>query len=442
MIIYNLTFIFYGFLAIVSQLIIFRELSIVFYGNELFIGTALSAWLFWVGVGSSKKFFSRNFPYLLVLAAVLLPLEIISIRVAKSFFYFGTILGPLPMFATTFISLSLYCILLGNMFPLACSLANEKGEKAALKKVYYLECLGSVLGGALFTYLFVGRIPVFYLAIILSMLTLFMAVVMLLKNKAKIGLPVAVAVLCVLIFAFFAKNIQTSSRKIEWGKFKLLEETESRYAHLALARMGSLKLFFENGLLSAQFPLATFYEEGVHWPMLLSSAPKNILVVGNAESGTLREVFKYSIERLDYVQLDEKSTALLKPYLEKEDAAALSDARLFIHYADARFWLKNHPRQYDVVILNVPEPANAQANRFYTQEFYQELKQRLKPDGVLAFSLPSAAEYLRLDIQVFNTSIYKTFRSVLASVDFVPGDNLLFLAGPEPINLNEQRLVK
>ena len=49
---YNLIFTFYGLFAIVAELVIFRELSVLFYGSELFLGTFLSSWLFWTGLGS------------------------------------------------------------------------------------------------------------------------------------------------------------------------------------------------------------------------------------------------------------------------------------------------------------------------------------------------------------------------------------------------------
>ena len=36
----------------VSQILLMRELIVVFYGNELSLGIMLGSWLFWVGGGS------------------------------------------------------------------------------------------------------------------------------------------------------------------------------------------------------------------------------------------------------------------------------------------------------------------------------------------------------------------------------------------------------
>ncbi len=41
-----------GVFSLVAQVLVIRELLIVFHGNEFFIGWTLFAWLFWVGAGA------------------------------------------------------------------------------------------------------------------------------------------------------------------------------------------------------------------------------------------------------------------------------------------------------------------------------------------------------------------------------------------------------
>ncbi|MCM8770985.1 MAG: hypothetical protein NC936_03850 [Candidatus Omnitrophica bacterium] len=446
---FDFAFFFYGFLAILSQLIIFRELSVVFYGNELFLGAALSSWLFWVGAGSTlsralqrRNILVNSFDFLFALLSLLLPLEILVIRMVKSLFYFGAFIGPLPMVAITFFSLSIYCLLLGIIFPFACRLFAQKlKSEAALKRVYALECAGSVFGGLAFTYLFVGRLRLLTLAIILGFLSAFLAILFQRLRKDKKRVVVAVPILALLMLLVSVSRLERFSRALEWKGYNLLKEEESRYSHLAVAQMEELYLFFENGLISAHFPDPFYYEELVHWPLLLSLSPEDILIVGQATTGTLREVLKYKVKSIDYLELDEKVIKLIKRYLDTKDLSALEERRVLFHPLDARFWIKFVPRQYDVVILNLSAPSCAAVNRYYTREFYQELKSRLKNHGILAFSLPSAAEYLKTDVQIFNASIYKTLKSVFDFVDFIPGENLIFLASPQKIDLTKDLLV-
>jgi len=41
-----------------------------------------------------------------------------------------------------------------------------------------------------------------------------------------------------------------------------------------------------------------------------------------------------------------------------------------VHVTDGRLFLKTTQSTFDVVIVNLPEPQNAQLNRFYTVEFF------------------------------------------------------------------------
>ena len=42
-----------GFTAAIAQIVLMRELMVVFYGNEISLGLMLGSWLFWTAVGLS-----------------------------------------------------------------------------------------------------------------------------------------------------------------------------------------------------------------------------------------------------------------------------------------------------------------------------------------------------------------------------------------------------
>jgi hypothetical protein len=46
------------------------------------------------------------------------------------------------------------------------------------------------------------------------------------------------------------------------------------------------------------------------------------------------------------------------------------------------------------VLVNLPEPQNAQLNRFYTVEWFREVSRRLTPTGLLSFQLRSSENYI------------------------------------------------
>ena len=46
------------------------------------------------------------------------------------------------------------------------------------------------------------------------------------------------------------------------------------------------------------------------------------------------------------------------------------DPRVTVAFEDGRAFLERTDKTYDAILLNLPEPATAQINRFYTREFY------------------------------------------------------------------------
>ena len=51
-----------GITSLIGQVMLIRELMIVFYGNEFFIGWVLFSWFLWVGLGSlaAGRFIGRS----------------------------------------------------------------------------------------------------------------------------------------------------------------------------------------------------------------------------------------------------------------------------------------------------------------------------------------------------------------------------------------------
>ena len=51
-----------GFTSIAAQVLLMRELVVIFYGNELSLGVMLGVWLFWTAVGSGllAEIFRKN----------------------------------------------------------------------------------------------------------------------------------------------------------------------------------------------------------------------------------------------------------------------------------------------------------------------------------------------------------------------------------------------
>ena len=174
-----------GFTAAIAQIVLMRELMVVFYGNEISLGLMLGSWLFWTAAGSGiAGRFAREPRRLMAgleaLVAVALPATILAVRASKAVLETvpGESLGPGPMLLGSLLTLSVFCVLSGALFAAGSRLyadqaATSMGE--ATGSVYLLEALGSAAGGVLAGLVLVRTVAPLEIALGLGLLNLLAA---------------------------------------------------------------------------------------------------------------------------------------------------------------------------------------------------------------------------------------------------------------------------
>jgi len=83
-------------------------------------------------------------------------------------------------------------------------------------------------------------------------------------------------------------------------------------------------------------------------------------------------------------------------------------------------FVRTTANRYDAAIINLPDPATAQLNRFYTLEFFGELKHVLNEGAVVSISLLPAAEYQGSEARRLSSILAMTLHHVFANVLIVP----------------------
>ena len=432
-----------GFTSMASQIVLMRELLVIFYGNELSLGITLFCWLFGIALGSwvlgkwlISRFKSQIAVFCLgqIVLVFILFLSVLGVRFIPSLFKFspGEIIGILPISIATFVLLFPVCILVGCLFVVGCEI--HKGSlKGAVKigQVYILEAIGAAIGG-LITSLFLIRIlSPLYIISLLGLLNLFSAFLLLWKKR--------IWALCVgllslgFIFIIFSGKInilRDISLREQWRGYELLTSFNSIYGNIAVTKRENLYSVFVNGLYDFSVPDERTSEMSVHFPLLEHPNPKDILFIGGGLSGRLKEALKHPVNRVDYVELDPELVKVTKKYLPLNEA--LNDKRVrVITNMDGRLFIKRTKQTYDVVIINLPEPYTAQLNRFYTEEFYKEVERVLKDKGILSFSLTSNPNYISQEQAQLYMTLKNTLSSVFADVIITPGETNYFLASKQ-----------
>ncbi|NWF52862.1 MAG: hypothetical protein HXY47_07255, partial [Nitrospirae bacterium] len=198
-----------------------------------------------------------------------------------------------------------------------------------------------------------------------------------------------------------------------------------------------------NGQIFFTYPDRPSEELKTHLPMTLHPNPSRILIVGGS-LGTLKEFLKYPISRIDFLELDRKLIDVSMRLINmKEDKDALRDSRVDIIVEDGRRFIKRLKRQeYDLIILNLPPPVTASINRFYTTDFFKEVRIVLNNDGILSITLPQSAGYIGRSMQTANGSIYNSLKSVFRHVEVTTQEYSGFFASDGFINTDAEKLEK
>jgi len=437
-----------GITAMVSQIIFLREFLVVFCGNEISVGIVLAGWLLWGALGSyvSGHFSDRIrdkamvFSLCLVSLVVILPLAFFALRASKSLMGIATgeIIGYIPMVIAAFTVLSLPCAVMGFMFSLACGMLGElEGPKGGegIARVYVWEALGALSGGLIASYVLIRLIPPFYIISILVFCSVFAALIIALHIKKaaprKVILSLGMVITAILATSILFGGIEKArevSLSTLWKGYDVTASRDSIYGNITVTRRGEQVSFYENGLGLYSVPDKLIAEETVHFAMLENAAPKNVLLIGGGVGGALQEILKYPVENIDYVELDPMIIKMAGKYLEGEDRAVFSEKKVHIINTDGRLYVKRTSLKYDVVIVDLGDPYTAQLNRFYTVDFFEEVKNIMNPGGVLSFSLTSSENYIGGELKEYLGSVYAGLCKVFPDTFLIPGETMYFLA--------------
>ncbi|MFB0545911.1 MAG: hypothetical protein ACETWB_03280, partial [Anaerolineae bacterium] len=356
----------------------------------------------------------------------------------------GILVGFGDMTRSIFFILAPLCTLLGFQFTLGSRLWAERG--GTVGRAYVYESWGAGIGGALFSFVLVRIFNPFQIALGLGAVELAVGAWVLKRSsrggsKSSFGgscTPAAKWALLPLIGALLLAAVAWPLGRawhqatLNWQLKDILFSRDSIYGRLAVVGRDSQRVFYENGLIMFETQ-GIFPEEVVHFPLLEHADPRSVLLIGGGASGDLREILKYPVDEVHYVELDPLVIEAARRYLPPVDKAALDDPRVTAAYMDGRLYVKRSERRFDVIIVDLPEPSTGQLNRFYTQEFFQEVKGILNEGGVFSLGLPSAENYLNPEFRRRNGSVYHTLLSVFPFVLVLPGDTNFFLASDGPL---------
>ncbi|MGM0402000.1 MAG: spermidine synthase, partial [Chloroflexota bacterium] len=435
-----------GFSGLVAEILLLRELLIVFSGNELGIGIILANWLVLEALGcffpgrmaERAKDKIASFTLLTALFATSLVTSIFLTRILRRMIRvsIGESIGLLPVFYASFLILLPVSVLHGALFTFSCQIYAlfSSQDASAAGRVYVYETVGTIVGGIASTYLLVPYFNAFQASIGLAILN-FIACLVLLAPRWRRGLfqKTLLAILCVLtlfsaylLFASRADDLHRHSVQIQWENLNVVHYENSRYGNICVIENEGQYIYFLDGrpTIITPIPDIPFVEEFVHLPLLAHPEPAEILILSGGAGGMINEALKHpSIETIQYAELDPLLLSLFSEFPTPLTESELNDKRVKIEHADGRLLLKTTAKKYDLIFVGIMEPSDLQTNRFFTQEFFSLAKERLNEGGILVLGAPGSLTFLNEELKDLNGCIFQTLKSTFSHVRVIPGED-------------------
>lgn len=425
-----------GLSGLIAQVLILRELLVSFYGNELTLGVVLANWIVAeaIGVFSIGKLIDcvKNkiniFVILQIIFSLTLPLAIYASRTFKQIIGipFGEGIGIAAVFYSSFLIILPVAFSHGALFSAACKLGGS------ISKIYSRETIGTILGGLIFTYLFLPCFNSFQAVFIICLLNIAICLFFFkgIAGILRFILGLLMITLIIMPFAGAIKNLENNSIKQQWPNQLVLANKNSIYGNITVTKKEEQYTFFYNGLpvITAPFADKQFCEDFGNLPLLFHQAPQDVLIIGSGAGGLINEIIKHPVNNIDYVEIDPLIIGMLRKYPTSLTEWELKDSRVHVKGADGRYFLKVTPKLYDVILIGLSSQSELSTNRLFTEEFFALAKKRLNPKGILAIWLPGSLTYLSRELRDLNYCILNGLKDEYKFVRIIPGDYNIFLS--------------
>ena len=459
----------YGLFTIAAQTLLFREFITTFEGNDISFGIFFSSWFLWVGLGAilvyrvktfaEKLLKNIEFLFLAYLPAfVLQTILIIQARELAGIESYAL----WPIRAILLLSIVVNAplsVITGMLFPIACRwvgresslVARRSGHESpvtghglAVSRVYIIEAAGSFVGGLGVTVLLglgVSLAKVFFiLAFVLSS-----SVFCVQLTKAKQGSEpisqryrnvstsfVLLLSLCILLcFALGVdKPLMRYVRIVKWTKLlpadALTGSFQTAQAEYLYGIYHGQWIAIREGSVCEALPDESTTGQIAAISLCQNPDAKRVLVIGSG-LGLCYELLRLpQIETISWAHCDNEYVQEVNKFIPPR--LKITDKRFHRLAGDVRSLLAKKRQYYDLVILNLPDATSSVLNRYYTRQFYRQVKETLRTNGVLAVRIAGGENIMGTELINLGASTKLTLEKVFSQLVLTPGEDTWFIA--------------
>ncbi len=289
--------------------------------------------------------------------------------------------------------------LVGLEIPLLMNILRDTVKfRDLVSNVFTFDYIGALLASILFPLVLVPQLGIMRTSLFFGMINIAIAIVLCitLKNDLKrSGLLRAKAIFCfvvLLVVFIFSDEVMSYSEGKLYGE-NIIYTHSTPYQRIVLTHNKSdYRLYLNNNLQFSSADEYRYHEALVHPAMSVAKKIDHVLVMGGGDGLAVREILKYKeVKTITLVDLDAGMTRLFQTnkILAGFNKNSLNNPKVTVLNQDAFLWAKNSRQQFDLAVVDFPDPSNYSLGKLYSLNFYRTLQHLLTPDAVVVVQTTS-----------------------------------------------------
>ncbi|MCA9425329.1 MAG: fused MFS/spermidine synthase [Candidatus Omnitrophica bacterium] len=369
------------------------------FGNSIYVwGAVISLFLGSMTIGyalggkiTERYLASTSLPLILIGAgAFILLAPAIQATVCRTFEPLGARMGTLGASLLLFAPASLLIAMVSPIAVHACVAEISKVGTTA-GRIYAISAMGSIVGTLVTSFFLIPLLGVAGIAILLAA-SLFVCAI---QTKVLTSGAQAVTPLIFLIAISGAITLGLHQTMAATGPKRVAYFAETPYHNVSVVdtfrdRQLRFDNFVESSIdLKPPYWSTCRYTDTFHLASLLNPDMKSVAFIGAGGGIGPREFKRFypSLERIDVVDIDPVVLEVCTDYFHLEE-----DEVTHLHAVDGRQFVRRSDQKWDVVILDAFTIGGQIPFHLATQEYFQEISEKLNPGGVFIMNTNSALE--------------------------------------------------
>lgn len=424
----------FGLFAIVAQTLLFREYINAFDSNDLAVGIFFGSWFAWVGAGAWCCYRRKRpvewgavrflaFAYLPAFGVeVALILYIRDLAAVKDYEVF-----PLQsMCLWSLLVNAPVSLVTGALFLAACRWLKDSCP-LPVAFVFVIEALGSFGGGLGATFLLASGMTLVTISLIAALVLSCAICHTDFCHSRRLWTGVIPALILACLALGWQDRLEHGIRLAKWQRLYpaasylgVFHTPQSEYLYGVYRGQW---LIVREGSVWDALPAGEAESAVVAVHLCQNPGARRVLLIGSGLGICQKFLTLPHIEKIVWAHTDPAYASALTFLPRSAD-----DRRLVALRQDAREFLRHCHKEFDIVVVNLPDATSAILNRYATVEFFRQVQNALADGGIVGVRASSGENAIGEELANLGASTERTLLEVFSHCALKPGEETWFIA--------------